>query len=596
MSQQPSQRRSFLRSLLHDQTANTIVIAAVSLLPLMAMVGGGVDASRYYTAAARLQAACDSGALAARRAMTTSSFTTAHQTIANGFFDQNFPTGIYDTRNITRTYTANSGGVVTGTVSAVLPATIMSAFGYSTFNLSATCSADINIANTDIMFVLDVTGSMGATDASGTMTRLQALRRAVMLFYDTVQSATSSSARVRFGAVPYSESVNMLNALPRQHLASSHTYQSRVWINETISDQTDVLIPRDLDDFPTPTESQRRYRNNSGPSERSSEKTLCEVDNRVSVQVGGVTYQVFGNTYRLSQFTGGDSLWRAGCRARVRQIRQFSYQPVVFDVSAFKTGGSVITPTGSNGANVSHTWNGCIEEAQTVNQATFNPVPAGAFDLDINLVPTTEAQRWKPALPRAVYVRPGPDREFGDASAFSLASSACAAPAFNLRTITRTEMQSFVNSLVANGNTYHDIGMIWGARLLSPRGIMAAENATAPNGDPIARHLVFMSDGELMPNLSLYGVYGVERMDRRITEDGSSTAQRDRHEARFQAVCSAAKNENITVWVVAFGTELSDSLRNCASPGRAYEAADSTQLSAAFQEIAQKIAALRLTQ
>lgn len=593
MSQQNPQRKSFLKALLRDPTANTIVISAAALIPLMAMVGGGVDASRYYTAAARLQAACDAGALAARRAMTTSSFTTAHQTTAFNFFDQNFPTGLYGTTSRTRTFTANSSGVVTGTASAVLPATIMTAFGYSSFSLSATCSADINIANTDIVFVLDVTGSMGGS--AGSVTRIQALRDAVMLFYDTVATSTSSAARVRYAAVPYAMSVNLGAVIPPQHLASSHTYQSRRFVGEVVSDETDVLIPRDLNNYPNPTENQRRYRNNSGPSVRGAERTLCETTNQNTFRINGIRYEISGNTYKLSQFTGGDSGWRAGCRANVRVVREYSYEPRTFNVAPFKTGASVVTNTGVNGANVSHSWNGCIEEADTVNEATFNPVPAGAFDLDINLVPTTEAQRWKPALPEAIWSRPDPTPVFGGES-YTRPGRGCATASFRLRTITRGELLTFVNSLDPNGNTYHDIGMIWGARVISPNGMFAADNTNAPNGDPISRHIVFMSDGQLEPSLGIYGMYGVERMDRRITTDGDGTAQRERHEQRFQAACRAAKNENMTVWVVAFGTTLSQSLRDCASPGRAYEASDSTQLNNAFREIAQKIAALRLTQ
>ena len=595
MSEQSTQRKSFLNALLRDPTANTIVISAAALVPLMAMVGGGVDASRYYMAAARLQAACDAGALAARRAMTTTSFTTAHQTIGFNFFDQNFPNGLYDTTNRTRNYTANSGGVVTGTASAVLPATIMNAFGVSSFNLSATCSADINIANTDIMFVLDVTGSMGGS-AGGGQTRIQALRNAVMLFYDTVASSTSTSARVRYGAVPYSMSVNMLNVVPREHLASSHTYQSRRFANEEISNETDFLIPRDLSNLPSPTTGQTRFDNDSGPSIDDDAKELCEVTNKGTFEIKGDRYEITGNTYKLNQFTGGNSGRRAGCRANVRRIRQYRYEPRVFNVAAFKTGGTVVTDTGVNGANVSHTWNGCIEEADTVAEATFNPVPAGAFDLDINLVPTTEAQRWKPALPNAIWMRPNPNPVDAGESYNRPANTNCAAAAFRLRTISRSELQTYVNGLTPNGNTYHDFGMIWGARLISPSGMFAADNTTAPNGDPISRHVVFMSDGQLEPSLDIYGMYGVERMDRRVTTDGDGTAQRERHEQRFQAACRAAKNENMTVWVVAFGTTLTQSLRDCASPGRAYEASDSTALNNAFREIAQKIAALRLTQ
>jgi len=597
MSHQKPKRASFLQRLLHDEAANTILIVAASLVPLMAMVGGAIDAGRYYMTAARLQAACDAGALAARRAMTGGDFNSTHNQIAVNFFDQNFPEGLYGTSSRSRSFTSDGDGVVVGTVTTVLPTSIMAAFGFKNFNLNATCSADINISNTDIMFVLDVTGSMAATDAGGGLSRIQALRNAVVNFYDTVDTATSSSAQVRFGAVPYSMSINVLNVLPREYLANSHTYQSRRSIPEVISDQTNILIPRSLNNLPSPSSDQTRYNNNGG-SANESDRTLCEVTNQGTFMIGGQRYEISGNTYRLNEFSSGNNNQRAGCRANVRRSRErYSYEPRTFDVSAFKTNGTVVTDTGSWGANVSHSWNGCIEEASTVNVANFNPVPAGAFDLDINLIPSTEAQRWKPALPNAIWSRPGPPVVVSTNANYTRPSnSACAAPSFRLSEISRTQLQAFVNTLQPNGNTYHDIGMIWGARLISPNGMFEADNTSAPNGDPIARHIVFMTDGQLEPSLTIYGMYGVERMDRRITTDGNATRQVERHEARFQAACRAAKNENISVWVVAFGTTLTQSLRNCASPGRAFEASNSAQLEAAFQDIAQKIAALRLTQ
>ncbi len=93
---------SFLRRLVHDIAANTLAISAVSMLPLMAMVGGGIDASRYYMASARLQSACDAGALAARRAMVTTVMTTEARTQALNFFDQNFSDGMFGVTNRTR--------------------------------------------------------------------------------------------------------------------------------------------------------------------------------------------------------------------------------------------------------------------------------------------------------------------------------------------------------------------------------------------------------------------------------------------------------------------------------------------------------------
>ena len=46
---------------------------------------------------------------------------------------------------------------------------------------------------------------------------------------------------------------------------------------------------------------------------------------------------------------------------------------------------------------------------------------------------------------------------------------------------TATAFDDYVDRLhPANGNTYHDIGLIWGARLESPTGIFSADNALTP--------------------------------------------------------------------------------------------------------------------
>jgi Flp pilus assembly protein TadG len=631
------QTKSFLRSVADDRTANTIVIAAAAMIPLLAMVGGGIDSSRYFMAASRLQAACDSGALAARRAMTTDQFTSVHSQIGNNFFDQNFNDGLFGLQNRQRSFTSAKKGVVVGTASGVLPTTIMNAFGYKTINISVTCAADINISNTDIMFVLDVTGSMGGS-AGGGLSRIQALRNSVMNFYDTVTTSTSSSARIRFGAVPYMHNVNVGALIPKQYIANSHTYQSRVpnFRNVTTIVGQDGMevgdpftysdkvewIPRGTNQFGSSNTNHYRFNNRSGrPNEpHYGDRNLCQSTRVGNYNVGGETWQVSGNVYVLNAFSGGNQNRRAGCSARVRKTRParlsdlvnptetteqifdgYVYRPVTYDVSGVKSGGTIQAPTGVGGAMQTHSWNGCIEEARTVDAGNFNPVPNGAFDLDINLIPSTEDQRWKPSLPSVMYRRlNGSTRWLPDLVTthqnMSRPNSVCPAAAFRLSEITRPQLQNFVNTLNANGNTYHDIGMIWGARLISPRGIFAADNATAPNGDPISRHIVFMTDGQLVPNLDVYGTYGVEWWDRRITGDANSSRMSQRHAERFQAACRAAKNENISVWVVAFGTTLTQNLVSCASPGRAYSASAATQLEAAFQEIAQKIAALRLTQ
>ena len=64
----------------------------------------------------------------------------------------------------------------------------MRMFGFTTLPLNVTCDASLNFVNTDVMLVLDVTGSMdqdvnGNTRASSRQ-KITALRDAVMALYD----------------------------------------------------------------------------------------------------------------------------------------------------------------------------------------------------------------------------------------------------------------------------------------------------------------------------------------------------------------------------------------------------------------------------
>ncbi|MEM6907995.1 MAG: pilus assembly protein TadG-related protein [Pseudomonadota bacterium] len=672
-----SSRKSFLRSLLHDTSANTIVISAAAMIPLVGMVGGAVDSSRYYMTASRLQAACDAGALAARRAMADKTFTSVHEGIGNNFFDQNYPDGTFGLENLSRNYSGLADGTVKGTATGDLPTSLMGVFGYDEFNITVNCTAEINISNTDIMFVLDVTGSMNCPDDGSSCpsgnnnntevanSRIVGLRSAVLNFYDTVNTATSPSAQVRYGIVPYASNVNVGGSIPTSYMANSHTYQSRVAEykseevviqegngvevgDEIVISEEEELMPRNLSWWGSSEQWRYRWDNEPGDPDERADWAYDECNDRDGTYtVGNETWEVLTDHYVLEYFDGGNANRRAACRGVIRKTREATQDDVVEDITETqyvfdryvyrpidlasppdnnrdgstdvpgKPSWAGITlanlyddnqiqmPVGSQGAMSTITWDGCVEEADTVATASFNPIPLGANDLDINLVPSTDAERWKPVLRNVAWKREvwNSSTETNDNTTSwlyqtwdeSRPSYSCPAAAFRLTDITRSALETYVNNLQGRSNTYHDIGMIWGSRFISPRGIFSADNASAPNGDAIARHIVFMTDGILATNVEVYGTYGTEWWDRRVTDNGTNGQASPRHAARFQAACRAAKNENISVWVVAFGTTLTQNLKDCASPGRAYAATDSASLNSAFQEIAQKIAALRLT-
>ena len=165
-----------------------------------------------------------------------------------------------------------------------------------------------------------------------------------------------------------------------------------------------------------------------------------------------------------------------------------------------------------------------------------------------------------------------------------------------LAVTTKTAVSDYVNAadFKAVGSTYHDVGLLWGARFLSPTGIFAAENDDAPNGLPINRSIVFMTDGDMNPSATSYGLYGFELLDQRISP-GNSGDLENRHNERFSVLCEAIKDMNITLYVVAYAQTMTTRLQNCATSGKAFYAADDDDLKAAFQQIARQIAQLRLS-
>src|SRR3546814_17175628 len=63
--------------------------------------------------------------------------------------------------------------------------------------------------------------------------------------------------------------------------------------------------------------------------------------------------------------------------------------------------------------------------------------------------------------------------------------------------IDETAFDDYIDDLEAKGFTYHDVAMAWGARLISPTGLFASDNAKAEKNDrPLSRHLSLLTDGK----------------------------------------------------------------------------------------------------
>lgn len=661
-------RGGVLRALSGDAAGNVLAIGAAGFMVLAALIGGGVDISRAYMVKSRLQGACDAGTLAGRRAITTNGFDENAKAEAREYFDNNFIDAARDTQSTSFVLTSDdTGSVVNGSASTQVNTILMKIFGKMSITVTATCTASMGVGNSDVTLVLDTTGSMADPITAGGGSKISLLRAAMIDFYKTVQASTSNSnARVRYSFVPYSSAVNvgrLLYDLNPSYLADAWVIQSRKPIYRTVTVQVldhygDPVVTNSSSTSSSTTVASGDYNSTQYTTSNNctsalpadtawtnyGSATTVGPDTTINAKKEQVTTTTTTQPQRKTDYecvqrsTGNgknkktfyiqtyatlerdSSATRTETRAPVYRTEEesvfdhYQYEAIgddadeanLLDWARYKTFSSVSTVTGTNGASVSTTWDGCIEERQSSAASTFtyssltNTIsPSAATDLDIDSAPgSSNASKWKPMWRGIAYYRTNSDGSLTNAASLygRSASSYCPSAAQLLRTMSESEFTTYANSLKAEGSTYHDYGILWGARLASPTGLFSSNvNLPADNGAEVSRHMIFMTDGKLEPSNLVQSTHGIEFHDRRVTSDGS-TSITSRHRSRFLALCEATKARGIRLWVIAFSTGLTTDLETCASDNSAFTADDADELNQAFQEIAKQVGELRITQ
>lgn len=652
--------RSLIGSLLRDTAGNTLGIVLATMILLVSLAGSGTDMARAYMTKTSLQNACDAGVLAGRKAMATSgTYGTSETAKANKMFNFNFNPNATNANSITFSTSSTGTGAVTGTASTVMPTVMMGIFGFKTITLTVACSAELQMASADVMFVLDTTGSMscnpdGTNCTSSSTSKIQGLRDAVRNFYKTVAAAVvdKTNTRIRFGFVPYSQTVNLsgivsAGQMPTSYFADTAPFQTRLAYFNT---------PVYVGTAGTPVASTETYASNITRANCNSYGTNSYPTNGGNPVSGGgpaptattsTTYSY--GSWSLKSGSGASALGTCVRNKSVTtttyvtryQLTSYRYGPATINVSAFKglasvpvattiasnatvpnagyydmpTLATMVGTTGVTGITTGTAkWDGCEEERATVQSLSMSPVPSGATDLDLDSAPVNDSTRWKMYIAGLEWYRswtgttdltPSQNASY-DGSYVYTQTSYCPAPAMGFTTVDTTNptvvptwLDTYVNTLVARGATYHDIGMIWGGRLGNPNGIFQSTvNADSTKFPSVSRHIIFMTDGVMEPTSTIYNAYGTEYFDNRVAPAGATSGATgtlaNYHNARFLAVCDKVKNMGYTVWMIGFGTALTTQMQTCATAGRAYYASDTTALNNTFKFIAGQVADLRI--
>ena len=631
-----SMAAGFLTRLARDRRGNTLAMMAAFLIPLLGLAGSAVDVARLYVVKARLQQACDAGVLAGRKFMTTTDKTLDPDATkqATNFFNNNFKAGWMGSTAIAFTPTKTSDSQVAGTAAVTVPMTLMKIFAMSDSTINVTCQARYDVADTDVMFVLDTTGSMaclpadsdsacstyvnGAGNSSYTRpsggggvagyaggtaysvpersgSRIEALRQGVLSFFDTFAANADPATHVRYGFVTYTSSVNAGRAI----LDKSSSY---LFGSGGSSDYAKYQSRHVIDDYISST-------SDSTPNNRS--QTACTGDT-IRNPSAPRTYTSSGtatNTYYYWKTASGSSY----CVLRVDTLGPKWEYPKTgwqFDVSQLIAGNTVSDLSKVNGATMK--WLGCVETTVDVPGQTSFTTSSLPSELDPDLKPTGD-KRWRPQMAELEYMRnnnstfndatdtsngdDGSNINYADPSRMKSGFIACGKPVKRLGPMARSDVSNYLyaTDFAPIGGTYHDTGMIWGGRLISPSGPWAGDTAPWDGRNPPNRVIVFMTDGDMAPNAGSYSMYGVEAYDHRVLGSAGQSNLINYHNYRFLAACAAAKARNIDIWTVSIDSSASTQMQTCATTAnQALYTTTGAGLSAAFTAIAQHLAMLRI--
>lgn len=547
MAKLPSQTKGFLARLLASQTGNTMVIVAAAMFPLAGMIGGGLDLSRAYLTKTRLQQACDAGVLAGRKKMPAGGTVTTEITNeVKKYVEFNFPQGYQGTANYTVVPTLGTNDQINLSLSTTIPTAIMKLFGKRAIDIGVSCTARDDYSNIDIVLVLDNTGSMACKPER-----------------DGTNCSQWINGQIEDKKVKSGKSLT----LPDGRVVS--------YVQEETSNSVNVSRMQALRDALT-----------------SLHATMSVIEAQFNTATEASRKRIRWAIVPFSQMVNaGRAIGPADTTLYSRHSDWFN------------TTGSYRKSSGTSAASatsVSHdstwmgsTWDGCVEETQTSNLITTsssysipNNLPSGTNDLNFDTVPNSSQTRWTVADDSATgdaqYACPKFMREPDQMSASEFSS-----------------YFSFNNGFIANGGTFLDIGMLWGGRLLSRTGLWKDDNPKYFHSFPVARFVIFMTDGEMDTGQYGYAAYAQEKFWKRVASDGAVATSNDNHSKRLSMICTAIKNADARIYAISFGagSSLNSDMQGCSSgAGYGYRAANADELNKAFRDIGDNIGSLRLSQ
>lgn len=152
----------------------------------------------------------------------------------------------------------------------------------------------------------------------------------------------------------------------------------------------------------------------------------------------------------------------------------------------------------------------------------------------------------------------------------------------------KTELQTGINSLVAEGNTYINVGLVWGWRLISKDAPF--EEGASKHDEDWQKAIILMTDGVNEPH-SQYSAYG------RSSGSGITASVLN---DRLLNTCDDLRDEKILVYTITFESGVTAATKklfaDCATTSAmAYNAPTGEELRVVYQKIARELSNMHLS-
>ncbi|TYL94166.1 TadE/TadG family protein [Bradyrhizobium rifense] len=529
------------------EQGNIAVIFAITLLPILCMVGAAVDYSRASRARSSMQAALDSTALMLSKDLTAGTITTSDiSTKALSYFS-----GLYtDTEakgvNISPTYTAATTSAAATLLlngSGYITSDFMQIAGFPTLGFNTTSTSTWGNAKMRVALVLDNTGSM-AQDG-----KITALRNAVAGsggLIDQLSALSKNSGDVYISVVPFAKDVNV---------GSSNYAQS--WIDWTSWEA----------EAPDLVSSKPSNWANIGPGSNCP----WTMSNNGFTCVNGP-----GSTSAVSTIPNSGSNKGLICPG-TNGGGSYKYHYLINGCYNSVASGSTYTHTWQ--PNSHSTWSGCITDRTQ------------PYDAQSTAPNTSTVATLFPA-----------EQYYENSTSFCSSSASTQLEPIIPLSYNWSALKTAVNAMQPTGGTNQVVGLAWGWLSLLQSAPLNAPAESGTSGTTYNRVIILLSDGLNTENR--WPAYGDGSSQ--TTTYGNSTFPGS-IDARQQVLCDNLHNARdsggapmYTIYTIQVNTSspadpTSAILKYCASsPDKFYMLTSSSQIVTTFNTIGTALSKLRL--